>query len=227
MRKYRHANLGGNTVNRPYAPKASQSKTFVQPTTLNLQTRGFAPQKTEDVDEDLTHKSRQASTENVLAKLITSPTTESSTTSIQRKSQNRLKEAQVQQIGSPMQENSIQREEFPEEEELQRKPMIENLGSISGDINGGQLMQRKLTMKGQGTSRRTDGSAHQLTSEVNATLAKNNSTEKMTDKTDLSVSITNRNDENGKILAREGKTASWESHKWRIEKEKDLRTRLS
>ncbi|MBD2189419.1 hypothetical protein [Pseudanabaena mucicola] len=210
-------------MNRPYAPKASQSTNFVQPTTLNLQTRGFAPQKTEDVDEDVTHQSRPASTENVLARLIASPTTDSSTASIQRKSQNRLKAAQVPQISSPMQENSIQREEFPEEEELQRKPMIESFGNISG----GQVMQRKLTMKGKGAARRTDGPAHQLTSEVEATLTKNDPTEKMTDKTDLSVSITNRNDENGKILAREGKTEKWESHKWRIEKEKELRTSLS
>jgi hypothetical protein len=120
MREYRHANLGGNPVNRPYTPKASQSTTFVQPTTLNLQTRGFAPQKTEDVDEDMTHQSRSASTENVLARLIASPTTESSTTSIQRKSQNRLKAAQVPQISSSMQDNSLQIVEFPEEEEVQR-----------------------------------------------------------------------------------------------------------
>ena len=125
----------------------------------------------------------------------------------------------IQQINSTRLDQSIQCDSFPEKEKMQMKPIVNRLENISG----GEVIQCKITMKGAGTAKRTDGSAKQLEGEVNDTLNRGGTTEKLEDRTNLQVSITNRNDENGKILAKEGKTEKWESHKWRIDKEKEFR----
>ena len=125
----------------------------------------------------------------------------------------------IQQINSTRLDQSIQCNSFPEKEKMQMKPIVNRLENISG----GEVIQCKITMKGAGTAKRTDGSAKQLEGEVNDTLNRGGTTEKLEDRTNLQVSITNRNDENGKILAKEGKTEKWESHKWRIDKEKEFR----
>ena len=77
-------------MKRTYEEKSRQLITSVKPTTLNLQPRGFAPPQSES-DENVSILTNRASSENLLEKLISTPTSESSTTPIQRKPQNRLK----------------------------------------------------------------------------------------------------------------------------------------
>jgi Domain of unknown function (DUF4157) len=133
--------------------KPSQSTASVQPQATYLQTRGFAPLQT-DLDENATFRP-SGYTENFLEKLINQRSTNSSDTPVQRKPHSRLKaiaaqrmaiqaklnigepndkyeqEADataskvVQQINSPTQDQSIQREESmeDEDEELQMKPI--------------------------------------------------------------------------------------------------------
>ena len=132
-------------MKRTYEEKSRQLITSVKPTTLNLQPRGFAPPQSE-LTENISSLTNRASSENLLAKLISTPTTESSA-SIQRKPQNRLKanrsqstpiqaklnigepndkyekEADdtaskvVQQINSPTHDNSVQKQESMEAED--------------------------------------------------------------------------------------------------------------
>ncbi len=135
-----------------YEKKPSQSTASVKPTASFLQTRGFAPLQT-DLDEDATPRP-SGYTENFLEKIINQRSTESSDTPVQAKPMNRLKALQsqhmaiqaklsigepndkyekeadntaamvVQQINSPTQEQSVQREAaMEEEEELQMKPI--------------------------------------------------------------------------------------------------------
>ena len=132
--------------------KPSQSTTSVQPTASFLQTRGFAPIQT-DLDENATFRP-SGYTENFLEKLINQRNTASSDMPVQRKPHSRLKaiasqhmaiqaklnigepndkyeqEADataskvVQQINSPTQNQSVQKQEsMEEEEELQMKPI--------------------------------------------------------------------------------------------------------
>lgn len=144
------ANFEVNDMKRTYEKKPAQLVTSVKPTTLNLQTRGFAPSQPE-LDESVLSQPRNASSENLLEKLISTPISESAAP-IQRKSQNRLKALRmpvqaklsigepndkyekeaddtaskvVQQINSPVQDKSVQRQESmeEEEEELQMKPI--------------------------------------------------------------------------------------------------------
>ena len=77
-------------MKRTYEEKSRQLITSVKPTTLNLQPRGFAPPQSES-DENVSILTNRASSENLLEKLISTPTSESSATSVQRKPQNRLK----------------------------------------------------------------------------------------------------------------------------------------
>ncbi|MFN7466050.1 MAG: LirA/MavJ family T4SS effector [Pseudanabaena sp.] len=129
---------------------ATKTTSSVQPTTLNLQTRPFAPpatqeEKTLSQQQDISNKLKFS--ENILAKLINSPSPEP-TTSVQRKPKNRLKaiaaerqmaiqaklnigepndkyekEADetaakvVQQINTSSQGQSVQRQESMEEED--------------------------------------------------------------------------------------------------------------
>ena len=70
--------------------KSSQSETSANPTTLNLQTRPFAPiQADSDQDDKVTdgvsNQSRVPSSQNILARLIATPKTEPSATPIRRK----------------------------------------------------------------------------------------------------------------------------------------------
>lgn len=133
--------------------QSSQLLNSPKSTTLNLQTRPFAPSKT-DLDEEVHQHSQVSSAKNVLEKLITTPSLDSHNVPIQRKSQNRLKLAQtksnlpiqaklsigepndkyekeadataskvVQQINSPTTSQSVQRQESLEEDELQMKPI--------------------------------------------------------------------------------------------------------
>jgi hypothetical protein len=130
--------------------KPSQSTTSVQPTATYLQTRGFAPIQT-DLDESAIPRP-SGYTENFLEKIINQRSTASSDTPVQRKPHSRLKaiasqhmaiqaklnigepndkyeqEADataskvVQQINSPTQNQSVQKQEsMEEEEELQMK----------------------------------------------------------------------------------------------------------
>ena len=87
-------------MKRTYEEKSRQLITSVKPTTLNLQPRDFAPPQSES-DEDVSILTNRASSENLLEKLISTPTSESSTTPIQRKPQNRLKANRSQ--GTPIQ----------------------------------------------------------------------------------------------------------------------------
>jgi len=132
--------------------KSSRSGTSANPTTLNLQTRPFAPiQADSDQDDKVTDgvsiQARLASSENILAKLIATPKTEPSATPIRRKAfpsmrmpiQAKLnigepddkyeKEADntaakvVQQINSSPQDSSVQKQKGEEDEELQRSPI--------------------------------------------------------------------------------------------------------
>jgi len=133
-------------MKRTYEQKPSQLTASVKPTSLNLQTRGFAPPRT-DVDQNISSQNRSTKSENLLEKLISAPSPELSDTPIQRKPQNRLKAIQaqrmviqvklnigqpndkyekeadqtaakvVQQINAPSQDRSVQRQESMESED--------------------------------------------------------------------------------------------------------------
>ena len=146
-------------MKRTYEKKSPQLITSVKPTTLNLQPRGFAPPQAE-LAEDVSSQTNKASSENLLEKLISTPTSESSTAPIQRKPQNRLKaiasqrmaiqaklnigepndkyekEADdtaskvVQQINSSPQDSSVQKQESMEEDE---ELQMKSISSIQRD----------------------------------------------------------------------------------------------
>ncbi|PZO37074.1 MAG: hypothetical protein DCF19_19815 [Pseudanabaena frigida] len=154
-------------MKRTYEKKSAQPVASVKTTTLNLQTRGFALSQPE-LDEGVLSQPRNTSSENLLEKLI-STSKPKSALPIQRKSQNRLKEARmpiqaklnigepndkyekeaddtaskvVQQINSPTQDKPVQRQESMEEEneELQMKP----ISSIQRDDS---MEEEELQMK--------------------------------------------------------------------------------
>ena len=180
--------------------KPSQSTTTVKPTASFLQTRGFAPLQT-DLDEDAPH--RTGYTENFLEKLINQPSTESAGTPVQRKPHSRLKaiasqhmaiqaklnigepndkyekEADataskvVQQINSPTQDQSVQKQDsieedeelqmkpissiqrdasMEEEEELQMKPLVQRRGDLGGEEASTNLESSIQSARGGGQS---------------------------------------------------------------------------
>ena len=155
--------------------KSSQSGTSANPTTLNLQTRPFAPiQADSDQDDKVTDgvppQSRLASSENILARLIATPKTEPSATPIRRKAfpsmrmpiQAKLnigepndkyeKEADntaakvVQQINSSPQDSSVQKQET-EEDELQMKPAISTIQREEGMEEDDELQMKSLMQR--------------------------------------------------------------------------------
>ncbi len=163
-----------------YEKKPSQSTASFQPKATYLQTRGFAPLQT-DLDEDATPRP-SGYTENFLEKIINQRSTESSDTPVQAKPMNRLKAAQrmaiqaklsigepndkyeqeadataskvVQQINSPTQDKSVQREEAMEEdEELQMKPISsiqreESMEEEDEELQMKSLVQRRENLGG-------------------------------------------------------------------------------
>ncbi len=200
------------------SPKTASS---VAPTTLNLQTRPFAPIEavsTESTSMEKTEKSehKQKHSPNILERLINSSPPEPSA-SVQRKPENRLKaiaqnlsiqaklaigepndkyekEADdtaskvVQQINTPIQNQSIQREALPQGYKLQKKPLQrrENVGggdastelesSIQRARGGGQPLAANLQRSmGQamgadfsGVKIHTDSQSDQLNQSIQA-----------------------------------------------------------
>ncbi|MFN8932064.1 MAG: DUF4157 domain-containing protein [Pseudanabaena sp.] len=160
--------------------KPSLSTASVQPKATYLQTRGFAPLQT-DLDEDAPVRPSGYS-ENFLEKLINQHSTESSDTPVQAKPINRLKLAQaqrmtiqaklnigepndkyeqeadatasrvVQQINSPTQAQSVQREAMEEEDELQMKPFSsihrESTMEEEDELQMKSLVQRRENIGG-------------------------------------------------------------------------------
>ncbi len=156
--------------------KSSRSGTSANPTTLNLQTRPFAPiQADSDQDDKVTDgvsvQARLASSENLLAKLIATPKPEPSATPIRRKAfpsmrmpiQAKLnigepndkyeKEADntaamvVQQINSSPQDSSVQRESMEEEDELQMKPAISTIQREESMEEEDELQMKSLVQR--------------------------------------------------------------------------------
>ena len=164
---------------------SSHYVTAPKPTTLNLQTRAFAPTES---DAPLTQgKAKDSlaqtnipfqSSEDLLAKLTATPTSNSTTPSVHRKLQGRAsliqaklnigepndkyeKEADeiatkvVQQINAPSQDSSVQRQDAMEENEneLQMKPAISKIqrqGSMEeeDELQMKSLVQRRENIGG-------------------------------------------------------------------------------
>jgi hypothetical protein len=206
------------TSKHEHSPKTASS---VAPTTLNLQTRPFAPIEagsTESPSAEKTEKSeyQQKHSPNILEKLINSSPPELAS-SVQRKPENRLKaiarnrsiqaklaigepndkyekEADdtaskvVQQINTPIQNQSIQRDALPQGNKLRKKPLQrrENVGggdastelesSIQGARGGGQPLAADLQRSmGQsmgadfsGVKVHTDSQSDQLNQSIQA-----------------------------------------------------------
>jgi hypothetical protein len=204
--------------NHENSPKITSS---VAPTTLNLQTRPFAPIEavsTESPSTEKTEKSehQQKYSPNILERLINSPPPEPAS-SLQRKPENRLKaiaqnrliqaklaigepndkyekEADdtaskvVQQINTPIQNQSIQRDALPQGNKLRKKPLQrrENVGggdasteletSIQSARGGGQPLAANLQRSmGQamgadfsGVKVHTDSQSDQLNQSIQA-----------------------------------------------------------
>ena len=159
--------------------RSTKASSFVNPTSLNLQPRPFAPLESDEKDEAVSRKSGYS--ENFLEKIINTPRSESAP--IQRKSGNRLKaiaaermaiqaklaigepndkyeqEADataarvVQQINSstPSQSQPIQRQEL-EEEELQMKPIVQRRENIDGGEASTDLESSIQSARGSGQS---------------------------------------------------------------------------
>ena len=201
--------------------KSPKTTSSVAPTTLNLQTRPFAPieaASTESPSTEKTEKSeyQQKHSPNILERLINSPTPEPAS-SVQRKPENRLKaiarnrliqaklaigepndkyekEADdtaskvVQQINTPIQNQSIQRDALPQGNKLRKKPLQrrENVGggdasteletSIQSARGGGQPLAADLQRSmGQamgadfsGVKVHTDSQSDQLNQSIQA-----------------------------------------------------------
>ena len=149
-----------------YEKKPSQTASFTNPITLNLQTRPFAPIQSDDETEVSTVQAKYTQSRDLLKELISNPPPEKRTP-IQRNPFPRLRNqanaiqaklnigepndkyeqeadrtaAQVvQQINSTSQEQSVQRSEEIEEEELQMKP-------ISSIQRSGAIEEEELQMK--------------------------------------------------------------------------------
>jgi hypothetical protein len=96
--------------------RSTKASSLVNPTSLNLQPRPFAPLESEEKDEVVSRKSGYS--ENFLEKIINTPISESATP-IQRKSGNRLKAITAERINSALQNQPIQRQEAVEEEKCE------------------------------------------------------------------------------------------------------------
>ncbi len=163
--------------------KSSQTMTSAKITTLNLQTRGFTPPQ-EDIDEEIPKLNPISSSENILERLLSTPNSDDSIPiqrkpqnrlktvfqtrrlAIQAKlnigepNDKYEQEADataskvVQQINSPMQDQSVQRQESMEEEdeELQRSPIskIQRQGAIEGEeeLQTKSVLQRRGNVGG-------------------------------------------------------------------------------
>jgi hypothetical protein len=92
--------------------KSTKASSLVNPTSLNLQPRPFAPLDSEEKDEAVSRKSGYS--ENFLEKIINTPRSESAP--IQRKSGNRLKAIAAERASAALQNQPIQRQESVEEE---------------------------------------------------------------------------------------------------------------
>ncbi|GBO52953.1 hypothetical protein APA_754 [Pseudanabaena sp. lw0831] len=101
--------------------RSTKASSLVNPTSLNLQPRPFAPLESEEKDEAISRKSGY--TENFLEKIINTPSSEA-TTPVQRKSGNRLKAIAVESMAIQskpstniaLQKQPIQKQESVEEE---------------------------------------------------------------------------------------------------------------
>jgi Domain of unknown function (DUF4157) len=93
--------------------RSTKATSLVNPTSLNLQPRPFAPLESDDKEEAVSRKSGYA--ENFLEKIINTPSSESATP-VQRKSGNRLKAIAAESANAALQSQSIQRQEAVEEE---------------------------------------------------------------------------------------------------------------
>ncbi|WP_434686691.1 eCIS core domain-containing protein [Pseudanabaena minima] len=93
--------------------RSTKASSLVNPTSLNLQPRLFAPLKSDEKEESVARKSGYS--ENFLEKIINTPSLESATP-VQRKSGNRLKAIAAERANAALQNQSIQRQEAVEEE---------------------------------------------------------------------------------------------------------------
>ncbi|MFM7888974.1 MAG: DUF4157 domain-containing protein [Pseudanabaena sp.] len=149
--------------------KSAQPVTSPKPTTLNLQTRAFAPTSSDSSQvnrksEDTLEQSSTSSSENLLEKLISS-SSDSADRPIQRKSLHRFpiqaklnigepndkyeKEADataskvVQQINSSTQDLSVQRQDSTDQDEIQMKPVISKIQREESMENEDEELQMK------------------------------------------------------------------------------------
>jgi hypothetical protein len=85
-------------------------------------------------------------------------------------------------------------------------------------------IQRKISMKGSGSAKRTDGSLKQLWGEVNATVQGELYGEVLQDSVNIQTSITNRSDDRA---VHSSNTDIANRHKYRINQEKLMRTEIN
>ena len=93
--------------------RLTKNSSLINPTSLNLQPRPFAPLESEEKDEGIPRKSGYS--ENFLEKIINTPSSESATP-VQRKSGNRLKAIAAERTNAAIQNQPVQRQEAVEEE---------------------------------------------------------------------------------------------------------------
>lgn len=93
--------------------RSTKASSLVNPTSLNLQPRPFAPLESDEKEEAVSRKSGYS--ENFLEKIINTPSSESATP-VQRKSGNRLKAIAAERANAALQNQSIQRQEAVEKE---------------------------------------------------------------------------------------------------------------
>jgi len=93
--------------------RSTKASSLVNPTSLNLQPRPFAPLESDEKEEAVSRKSGYP--ENFLEKIINTPSSESATP-VQRKSGNRLKAITTERTNTAIQNQPIQRQEAVEEE---------------------------------------------------------------------------------------------------------------
>ena len=163
--------------------KSAQTTTSAKPTTLNLQTRPFTPTQTDgtltnETAGDYRTEERTSSSENILERLISTPTAEPSTNTIRKKHfesfrsqampiQAKLnigepndkyeQEADataakvVQQINASPQSQSVQRQDSVEEKELQMKPIStlqRDVMEEKKELQAKSLVQRQENLGG-------------------------------------------------------------------------------
>jgi Domain of unknown function (DUF4157) len=92
---------------------STKTSSLVNPTSLNLQPRPFAPLESDEKDEAVSRKSGYS--ENFLEKIINTPRSESATP-VQRKSGNKLKAIAAERASAALQNQPIQRQESVVEE---------------------------------------------------------------------------------------------------------------